>query len=191
MVWTVQNIRQSQAIQEIEDAESDRVVAIVAGAFVEERLRFALEYRLREGAKRDGSTPKSKMFELNGPLGSFAAKIDMGFLLYMYGEPTLDTLHAICKIRNRFAHELLTGFDVVDKVLQKQLPKLKLHEGLTHYPVPVGPEDMEIEPIDGPRRQFLVNVKIVLSRLMSDNDLHSPYMSDFNQLALDRKAAML
>ena len=47
MIWSVQNTEQIQAVGEIEHSKSDRAVAIVCGAIVEQRLELSLKWRLR------------------------------------------------------------------------------------------------------------------------------------------------
>lgn len=46
------------------------------------------------------------MFKQSGPLGSFAAQIDMGYLLGLYPDYVRDKLHTIRLIRNEFAHNV-------------------------------------------------------------------------------------
>ena len=41
-----------------------------------------------------------------GPLATFAAKIDMGFLLGLYPRELADGFHKMREIRNKFAHEI-------------------------------------------------------------------------------------
>jgi hypothetical protein len=75
MIWTVQNSQQLQAIGEIE-LGSDRVIGIVAGALVEQRLEISLKFRLNPHEHT-----LNQSFKPTGPLGPFKNKIDLDFLL--------------------------------------------------------------------------------------------------------------
>jgi hypothetical protein len=50
----------------------------------------------------------SRLFRGSGPLGNFGAKIDLGFLMGLYGREKRDDLHTIREIRNAFAHKTKT-----------------------------------------------------------------------------------
>ena len=79
--------------------ESDRGAAILAAANFEEWLSSIISGYF---AKLN-SELKRKLFE-NGALSTFSAIIDFGFALGIYDKDTLDKLHVIKKIRNKFAH---------------------------------------------------------------------------------------
>jgi hypothetical protein len=87
--------------KEMEDA-APRAAAIMAGAFVEDALRWSIG-----GFFADGLTNKElcKVFEGDGaPLGSFHGKILIGYALGLYGPTARRDLVAIKQIRNAFAH---------------------------------------------------------------------------------------
>jgi hypothetical protein len=86
------------------DKSNDRAAAIVAAAFLEDHLAIALKERFHEDKKTIEDT-----FRSNGPLGSFAAKIDMAFLIGLCSKDARDELHTIRTIRNEFAHRGLTN----------------------------------------------------------------------------------
>jgi hypothetical protein len=79
---------------------SDRSAAIVAGALVEDHLTDAI--------KRTVASDTSLFNELFSPergmLGSFGAKIRIGFLIGLYDRSLRLELDTISRIRNRFAH---------------------------------------------------------------------------------------
>lgn len=81
--------------------QPDRYLAIVMAAIMEESLGEILQARLVDHKK----TAK-KMFGGMGPLATFSAKIDLGFLLGMYCGEFAKMLHAVRDIRNTFAHDL-------------------------------------------------------------------------------------
>jgi hypothetical protein len=94
------------AIKEIETGP-DRTVAVVAGSFVEIHLQTAIEAWL---VRHDKITPE--MFRISGPLGTFGAKINLGFMIGLYTEKPHRELDTIKDIRNAFAHKLeVNSFD--------------------------------------------------------------------------------
>jgi hypothetical protein len=171
MIWTMNNSQQVQAIAEIEHSKSDRVVAIVSGAMVEQRLETSLRYRLRSHENR-----QEQLFKPTGPLGAFKNKIDLGFLLFMYEKPTWVALTSISQIRNKFAHQLEQSFDSGDDKFNQAMKGLSLHDGVKFYPNPVMWCDTE-ERLTKPktnRQIFVANVKLALIALMRDTMVHTP-----------------
>lgn len=83
------------------NGESDRAVAIVGAAWVEEALSDALISFLHGHAKS-----YKRLFEGNAPLASFSAKIDLSRLLGMVSDLIWSDLHHIRGIRNEFAHHI-------------------------------------------------------------------------------------
>jgi len=66
------------------NAGTDRAAAIVGGSVVEEALRNALECHLHRNKKLTDN-----LFRPSGALGSFATKIELGYLVGIYGEKGL------------------------------------------------------------------------------------------------------
>lgn len=84
--------------------DSPRGIAIVGGSLVEARLEEKILSHLRnDGSKKDEDF-LSSFLKGYGPLGSFSAKIDIGYLLRFYGHPIRKELDTIRHIRNEFAH---------------------------------------------------------------------------------------
>ncbi len=83
----------------------DRVVGILATTIIDERLEHALKAHFYD-VKYDGQMLFDKMFNYSAILGSFGARIDVGFAIGIYGEDAFRDLHTIRKIRNQFAHKL-------------------------------------------------------------------------------------
>jgi hypothetical protein len=112
-------------------SEKDRGAAIVIVAFLEDCLETAIKSRL----VRDANTER-KMFSGTGPLATLSAKIELGFLLGMYGKAERNDLHRIREIRNEFAHKFneLTFENQRIRDLIKNLP--------------MEPIDVEIEVIE-------------------------------------------
>ena|ERR1700674_260707 len=81
--------------------QSDRGAAIVGSAFLEHYLELAVLSKMRQLPVKTHEI----LFEGTGPLGSFSAKIHVGFALSLYKEHSYADLRLINKIRNIFAHE--------------------------------------------------------------------------------------
>lgn len=94
-------------LDEIESA-SPRATAIVAASFVEDHLRRLLLSRLVDDAKAI-----ERALGSNGPLGTFSAKINFGYLMGIYTAAACREMDTIRGIRNDFAHEMnISSFDV-------------------------------------------------------------------------------
>jgi hypothetical protein len=81
MVWFQLNQQQKDAVLELERSGSQRIVAVVGGALLDQSLEVALILRMRA----DEDTVR-KVFKSSGPMGG-GNKVDLGYLLYMYGKP--------------------------------------------------------------------------------------------------------
>jgi len=99
MVWAFLSESREEIIAEIED-QTDRAAALVAFAFLEDRLTETLIAKMKN---RD-SEIVSRMFKGIGPLGTFAAKNDLAFSLGLYPKSVHRELITIKDIRNKFAH---------------------------------------------------------------------------------------
>jgi hypothetical protein len=174
MVWAVLNPAQNAALTELmEGQNSDRIVAILGGAMLDDSLRNALELRLRPA-----KSTNDKLFGIGGPLGNTGPKIDLAYQLYMFEKPMLDAMHGLTEIRNLFAHRLDMTFFDAGKKFTGAVAKLTLHEGRTHYPNPFRnrlESDHELEPTDSVRGKFFVNLQICLIWLMGDRHEHLPW----------------
>lgn len=80
-------------------SETDRGSALMAAAFLDDRLKLLLTARLVNDAK-----VASRAFEFNGPLGTFSSRIDFAYLLGILPNNARRDLHTIRAIRNKFAH---------------------------------------------------------------------------------------
>ncbi len=181
MVWAILNDDIHAAVNEFIDSPSSRVVAVLGGGVVEEALLQSLALRLRQSSVQD------TFFKPNGPMGGFASKIDLGYLLHMYDKTTRAALEGISEIRNIFAHRLrITSFEHEDTKLADAFnKKLRLHVGLMEFPHPFqqGGSGHRIKPPKSRRDIFLVNIQIVLALLMRDTRAHSPYSNESRLLA--------
>ncbi len=174
MAWALLNNAQNSALTELtEGSNSDRIVAIVGGAILDDSLRQALELRFRF-APKDYESVKKRTFKVSGALGNLGPKIDIGYLLSMFDEQTHSALYGIAEIRNFFAHNLIASMKSPNQQLTEAINKLTLHQGRSNYLNPfTGKEsDIEIEETEEPRDVFIVNLKLCLIELMADHSKH-------------------
>ncbi len=98
MPWMIRNEADNAIILEI-SKQTDRGAALIATAYLEERLTDAIKARLVQDL-----TLENNLFKGSGPLASLSAKINMGFLLGIYEQDIRRFLHTVKDIRNAFAH---------------------------------------------------------------------------------------
>jgi hypothetical protein len=89
------------AMEEI-SKQTDRGAGIIAAAILDEMLETIIQARLLE-LNRDHY---DALFGPEKPLGSFSAKIEIGFALGFYSEQGYKVLHAARAVRNKFAHRI-------------------------------------------------------------------------------------
>jgi DNA-binding MltR family transcriptional regulator len=81
--------------------DSNRAVGVMWPAIVENRLIALLRATFIKDEKRAES-----MLSPSGPLGNFGAKINLAYLLGLYGKEVHQDLVTVSKIRNKFAHDI-------------------------------------------------------------------------------------
>ena len=145
---------------------SERIIAVVGGALLEE----AVNRTLRERLKDDPEVVKN-LVDPERSLGNIAPQIDLLYLLGAFDDRTRKALKGLARVRNYFAHRTDASFDSLDDDAVK---RLVLHEGKTYYPHYLfGPDSKEpIEPVTSRRDQFVVNLKFGLIALMRDRISH-------------------
>lgn len=79
--------------------QSDRACGIVAASMLETVLEQVLRKRFVEGKAEE-------LFDVNGPLSSFSAKINIAAAMGIITKAEHRELHTVRKIRNDFAHNL-------------------------------------------------------------------------------------
>jgi hypothetical protein len=94
------------AVLEELETGSPRAAAIVAASFVETHLEHLIFSRMVDDSKL-----KTLMFGPNGALGTFSAKINLGYLTGIYSKNAWKELDTIRSVRNDFAHRLDISFD--------------------------------------------------------------------------------
>ena len=87
-------------MKEIE-SDSHRATAVVAGAFVQERLLHAIRGRLIQDDKLC-----DEIFMPGRAIGDFGAQINLGYLMGIYTKAAQRELYSIRKLRNDFAHNM-------------------------------------------------------------------------------------
>jgi hypothetical protein len=130
MPWTLRDAKRESAIVDNIDKGDDRSAAILAGAFLEDRLTLAIKTRLIPDLQVQG-----KLFKGYGPLATFAAKIDLAYLMGILNKNSRNVFHTIREIRNRFAHRLdLNDFnspmvsDLCKKLFTLEIVKLMFEQ---------------------------------------------------------------
>ena len=151
---------------------SERVIAVVGGAMLEEAVDRSLRERLL-------NIPNlaNNLLGIDRPLGNVGPKIDLLCLLGAFDERTCRALKGITGVRNFFAHHLEAPFDSLNEDFVRAMTRLTLHENRTHYPHHLfGPDSQTaIEPINSRRDQFVVNLKLALIILMRDRISHDTH----------------
>jgi len=84
---------------ELYHGESDRAAALMAGSVAEAITETLIRGFLRTGTNTD------QLFEMYGPLSTFAARVNLAYALCIINEHLKRDLDYIRKIRNHFAHE--------------------------------------------------------------------------------------
>jgi hypothetical protein len=153
-------------------AGSERIIAVVGGALLEQAVDRTLRERL---INIPGLV--NNLLGVDRPLGNMGPKIDLLRLLGAIDEKTRTALKGIAGVRNFFAHNLSASFDSLDDDFDKSMKRLVLHENRTHYPHHLfGPDSkIVLEPINSRRDQFIVNLKLGLIALMRDRISHEPF----------------
>lgn len=179
MTWAILGDSNTRAIGEMISTDSERVLAVVGGALLDEHVNRTLSERLR-----DDSGAVVQLLGVDRALGNMGPKIDLLYLLYGLDTQTRSALKALTNVRNYFAHNLDVSFDSIDKTFVSSLGQLKLHEGITHYPNPLmegAKSEYSIEPIKNRRDQFTVNLKLGLIALMQDRQSHLVHSNESNK----------
>lgn len=118
--------------------DSNRAVAVVWPAIVENRLTDALRAYMRP----DESVSKD-LFRPEGALGTFGQKVKLGYMLGLYEKDLKDDLVLVTKIRNAFAHRVdITDFETSPiRDLMDQMTTLKVHRDLLEHMKKENPQD--------------------------------------------------
>src|SRR5215475_7368755 len=77
---------------------SERIIAIVGGALLEEAVERTLRERLVD------NTAAANLLKPDGPLGNTGPQIDLLCLLGAFDDKVRRAMGALCRVRNFFAH---------------------------------------------------------------------------------------
>ena len=89
----------SEYFKQIDARTNDRGAAILAATFLENGMEYAVSRRLPGSPKMF-----SELYDNNGLLSSFDAKISISEALEIYGPITKLNIHTVKHVRNTFAH---------------------------------------------------------------------------------------
>ncbi len=108
MQWLVTSSEDMAVLAEVSSGISDRALGIIAASLVEIHLTKLIKTAfITEAASRQ--TVQSMMFQSTGPLGPFASKIRLAYLMGLISQELYKNLEIMREIRNRFAHETEVG----------------------------------------------------------------------------------
>ena len=139
--------------------QSDRAAAIVAAAFIDERLRQYLSRFLIDKPKE-----VEELFGFDRPLGSFGSRIRVAYCLGLLDDNEYHDLKIIQDVRNAFAHEL-HGLTFADPWVAQRCRELMLiTRGV----------DRSVYANDAPRNIFLHTVAdLVAAMAIGEFHLHA------------------
>lgn len=135
---------------------SDRGVAVVAASFLDEILKELLQSFFARDAKSD-----KEIFEANGPLSTFSAKISICHRLGLISQFEYRAINTIRSIRNDFAHQLgevsFQQQSIKDRCRNIRVPDGVFNPSIIPLPTTSGEiRSLRIEraDIDSPRELF-------------------------------------
>lgn len=156
MTWLKASEDDDAILAEI-NSQTDRAAALIAAAYLEERLLGALKARLTRNQEAENA-----LFGRGRPLSSFSSRIDLGLVIGVYGEVPRRLLHTIREVRNEFAHQAQPrdfNFQRI-KDLSRNL-ECKFHFTL-HNTETDKTYDFKIDPDGTPRGAFMSAIKYLL-----------------------------
>lgn len=165
-VWSLLGRKMNLGVMAFANSKSARIVAILGASTLDEMLRRTLEYRFRE------SSVAAEAFE-KGFLNTMHAKMQLAYLLQMFGKEELVAATGIAEMRNKFAHRLdVHSFN--DASLDEHFKKLKLHKLYKRFPHPFakGDSDEKVQSPTSRRGIFIVNLQLLLTILLRDYGSH-------------------
>lgn len=140
-MWLTQESKDLQAIDELEKG-SDRSVGVIAGALIDARLSEMLRRDLRRDDTGYSARVRKNVFDPEGPLGTFGAKINLAYLMGYFTADAHSDLQALKKIRNLFAHyrehdtfdtdqlrTLCSNFRLIDDRVRPPSASMKIGDG--------------------------------------------------------------
>lgn len=102
-MWVAFKPSTREALTELQNG-SDRVIGVVAGAIIDSSLTDALKDELKPDSSERTQEIQSNVFQPDGILGNFGAKISIAYLLGYFTPEAYKDLMNFKYIRNLFAH---------------------------------------------------------------------------------------
>jgi DNA-binding MltR family transcriptional regulator len=90
----------SEVLEHIKE-ETDRATVVILSAHLEDKLEAALRKRINPAKSKDST---NRLFEYNGPLGTFSARIEIAHAFAVIEKATCAQLHTFRELRNACAH---------------------------------------------------------------------------------------
>jgi hypothetical protein len=154
-MWITVSDADHLILNEIE-GQTDRAAALIAQAYLEDRLVMAIKARLVHNDE-----VLNRIFKGTGPAASFSSRIDLGILLGLYELETHELLHQIKEIRNKFAHRAEPlNFEtptIADRCRNLDLPRIGM------FVTEAGEsETFDVQPCGSPRQAFMNAIKFLL-----------------------------
>ena len=137
--------------------ETDRGVALIGGALVEDALEQAIKQCLRPGKTGLPKNALGQLFRPGGPLGSFDAKINLAYVNRIVGRRTHRWLLCIKDIRNKFAHSVLIH-DAKHAMRPVRFETQKIKDLCGNLPL----ASNEAQPLSA-RERFLKSVTVLIA----------------------------
>jgi DNA-binding MltR family transcriptional regulator len=135
--------------------EGAHTTVILGTALVEAALQMALRVRMYSGMS---VADEASLFDGDGPLATFSAKIRMGFAFEVVNEEMRAELNRLRDIRNAFAHsKYFLKFETQE--VSEACSTLSMPHVETGAPWSVEGDEVIWEPAD-PRDQFLVSIRL-------------------------------
>ncbi len=145
----------------------DSEAAIVAAAYVEDRLGFAIKssfVKLPPTENASKQLTEAALFSGYGPLSTFNAKIDIGYALGLYNIAVRQHLHIIRSIRNEFSHTL-ESLRFTDQLIAQKCDRLSLYRDRERTKSIVAKLDSENLAILKNKIIFLVTCTYISARI--------------------------
>ena len=102
---------------------SERVIAVVAGALLEEAVNRTIRERLIDDAKTTKTA--NRLLKPESALGNVTTQIDLLYLLGAFDEATCKALKGLAGIRNYFAHRTDASFNSDDEDFVQSMNRLE------------------------------------------------------------------
>jgi hypothetical protein len=147
---------------------NDRARAVMLGSMVETALHTFLRKHTRPSLTK---TDDQLLFDYRGPLGTFSAKILVGYTFNLYGPNTRHDLDLIRIMRNQFAHSR-KSFDFESPAVAAVCAQLRLPDQPGAF-IPAGylgivPHEELPKARDKahPRTRFIMTCHVIADRLL-------------------------